>query len=181
MYRDLAHVRASVEAPGSEPFVVGVCAPRQGEELRQESLLAGVVTSFEQDLRMTGVLDVLAPVEAAPVTGDQLILIVNAEPIRIDLDGDAPAGVARRPRVAVGIEDDAELAGGAQGQNPGQIVGVHVRRLQMRALLGEQVRRSSMRLAVDAHVGDFGEPDLARGIHMRKILQFIVPPVENAS
>ena len=69
---------------------------------------------FEQDLRMIGVLDILTPIEAAHVTGDELVLMVQTEPIGVRFDGEQLSGIARGYRVAIGVEDDAELTRGAQ-------------------------------------------------------------------
>ena len=64
------------------------------------------------------ILDVLAPIEAANMAGDEPVLMVNADSLGVGLDGDSPVGELGRHGVTVGIERDAELTGRTQLEHP---------------------------------------------------------------
>jgi hypothetical protein len=97
---------------------------------------------------------------AAGMAGDELIVEVDADPVRIGFEHDAAVGVARRNGILIGVQGDAELTGGDTGRSVREVVGARVERSQMRTLLGKQIDGSLLRFAVDAHVGDGVEPDL---------------------
>src|SRR6202035_5183492 len=78
---------------------------------------------------------------------------------------DAPGPLARGEwfmeicrKLKIGVQGDAELAGGDTGRSVCKVVGVRVERSQMRTLLRKQIGGSLLRFAMDAHVGDGVEP-----------------------
>src|SRR5579883_2587339 len=81
---DLANVRAGIEAPGGEAFVVGVRLRRERQEIREQPLLACALALIEQPLLVIGLLDVLVALIAAVVACDEAVLEVDAHPIRIE-------------------------------------------------------------------------------------------------
>ena len=90
---------------------------------------------------MVRILDVLVSVEAAVVAGDELVAVVDADPVRIRLDAHALVGVLRRHGVAVGIDRNAELVGCAYRAQASQIETDGVKRPQRRALLLKEIDR----------------------------------------
>jgi len=58
---------------------------------------------------MIGVFEVLMSVEAAGVPGDEHVLMIDAEPVRICLEGEARPGVLSWDRVMVGVQGNPKL------------------------------------------------------------------------
>ena len=143
-----------------------------GERLKkrtQQPLFAGGASLREQRLRMVGILDVLMAVVAARMAGDELILMVDADPLGVGLEGHARAGIFGGHRIAVGVQRHAELAGGAHRGDCCAVVGHGIERLEMGLLFGKQVQRAAMRLAVQAHIGDGVEPDSGGGVERAEV------------
>ena len=109
---------------------------------------------------MVRILDVLVTTIAARVTGDELVVEVDADPVGIGFDRQSAVSVCGGDGILIGVQGDAELAGGNTGRSVRDVVGVRVERSQMRTLLGQQIDGSLLRFAVDAQVGDGVEPDL---------------------
>jgi hypothetical protein len=76
---DLADVVRDVEAPVLEFAVERLGPGREGEEPEHELLVAGPSALLQEFARMVGVLEVLMAVVGAPVPGDQLLLVIDAE------------------------------------------------------------------------------------------------------
>ena len=71
---------------------------------------------------------------AARVTGDELVVEIDAEPVWIGFDGYAAVGIGSGNGIVIGIQGDAELAGSDTACGLRDIIGVRIKRLQMRAL-----------------------------------------------
>ena len=71
---------------------------------------------------MIGILDVLAAIVASAVTGNDGLVATDDQPVWIGLYGHSGARMLGRHRVAVGIEANAELARGAQGEDARHII-----------------------------------------------------------
>jgi hypothetical protein len=50
-----------------------------------------------------------------------LIIVINAQPIRVRLENDRAAGITRRDGIAVGLKADPELAIGTDSEHPADI------------------------------------------------------------
>ena len=106
----------------------------------------------DQTLGVVRLLDVLVPTIAARVTGDELVVEVDADPVGIGFDRQSAVSVRGGDGILVGIQGDAELAGRDTGRSVCKVVGVRVGRSQMRtALAGKQIDGSLLRFAMDAH------------------------------
>src|ERR1700679_3179364 len=79
---DLAHVAAGVEAARLETLVIGRRLGGYPEEARHQSLLRRVFALFEQGLRVIRILAVLVSIKAAHMPGNQLVSVINADPLR---------------------------------------------------------------------------------------------------
>ena len=77
-------------------------------------LFSRMAPLIEQFTRMIRVLKVLIAVITAPVPGDQLLVMVNAEPVGIGLEDHGLSGIVRRHGVAIAFKLYAKLVGGAQ-------------------------------------------------------------------
>jgi hypothetical protein len=97
-----------IEAALGERSVVGLGLRGEGEEAPEELLLAGVVALREQCLGMIRILDVAMALIAAQVASDEGVVVVQTQPIRIDLERQQGAGLLGRHRVAIGIVADAK-------------------------------------------------------------------------
>jgi hypothetical protein len=118
---------------------------------------------------MVGVLDILVAIVTAKVAGDELVLVVNAHPVGIGLDGDALTGKLGRHRIAVAVQRDAELLRCPLALDATDVVGHRIERTQVWLLGLEQIHRPLMRLAVNAHIGDGLKPDLGGRVHRAEV------------
>jgi hypothetical protein len=62
---------------------------------------------------MIGVFEIAMAVVASQVSGDELVLVVETEPIGIGFEGEDLPGQVGRDGIAVGVEGDAKLPGSA--------------------------------------------------------------------
>jgi hypothetical protein len=85
----------------------------------------------DQALGVIRILDVLVAAIAAQMMGNELVVEVDADPIRICLDRQSAVSVCGRDGILIGIRGDAELAGGDTGRGVCEVVGVRVERPQM--------------------------------------------------
>jgi hypothetical protein len=84
---------------------------------------------------VVGILEVEMTAIAAGMAGDELVVEVDADAVEPSFDGDAAVRVARRDGIVIGVQGDAELAGGDADRGAGDVVGIWVERPQMLALL----------------------------------------------
>src|ERR1700756_1303738 len=113
---------------------------------------------------MIGVFDVLMPAIVAAVAGDELVVEVDANAVRMGFDRQSAVSIADRHGIMIGVQGDAELARGNTGEGGGDVIEVRVERPEMRSLLDQQIDGALLRLAVDAYVGDGVEPELCSGL-----------------
>ena len=128
--------------------------------MHHQALFPGTAALGDQSLGVIRVLDVLVTTITAGVTGDELVVEVDADPVGIGFDRQSAVSVCGGDGILIGVQGDAELAGGDTGRSVCEVVGVRVERSQMRPLLRKQIDGSLLRFAMDAHVGDGVEPDL---------------------
>ena len=107
---------------------------------------------------MIRILDVLVAVIAARMAGDQLVVMIEADPVGIGFQRQLSAGILGRHRVAVGIERHAELARCPDLGDGGDVEAVMGQRVEIGPLIFETHNRLLAGLAVDAHVGHRVEP-----------------------
>ena len=148
-----------IETALLQRLVIGFGLGRQGKESPEQLLLAGVTALREQRLGVIRVFFVLVSVVAAWMACDEFLPMVDTEPILIDLQGQDCAGILRRHRITVGIVAHPETAGGTYRQDRADIIGVDRPGLQAGLLLGEQIHRTFMGLAMNAHIGNGLQPD----------------------
>ena len=120
---------------------------------------------------MIGVLDIAMAVVAADVTGDELVLVVDAQVVGVELEAERGPGIFGRHRVGVGVHPHAELAAGPGRQNGPQVVRPRRQRSQARALGCEQLDGRAFGGAVQADVGHGVQPLPAGGIEVGKVAQ----------
>ena len=137
---------------------------RGREEAQQQALFAGALALREQSFDVVGVFDVLVPTIVASVAGDELVVEVDANPVRIGFDRQSTVSIADGDGIMIGVHCDAELARSNTGEGACDVIGVWVKRPEMRSFLQQQIDGSLLCLAVDAHVGDGIEPDLCGGL-----------------
>ena len=160
---DLLDVVRGMEAFFAEFATVafGVCS--QAQEGSQAGLVAGAVTLRQEFLDMIGVADVLAAVVTAQVGGDQLLVVIAEQLVRIDFEGQLLGSVAVRHRVATGLKkSDAATTIGAGRPNDPAVIRTERQRLGPGLLLGKPFEGFDVGLAVDTHVG-YGIPPWSGG------------------
>ncbi len=119
---DLADVVGGVEAAQLQFGVIPLGAGRDGQEALQQALPPGAPALVEQGLGMIGVFEVLVPVVAARMPGEEGVVVVDADPVRPGFQRQPLRGVFRGHRVAVGLEGDAEAVRGAHGMEVAEVV-----------------------------------------------------------
>src|ERR1035438_3770467 len=97
---------ARVDAGLLESLLIDLGVPRQGQKLHQQALLARGTPLREECLRMVGVLDILVAIVTANMTGDELVLVVNAHPVGIRLQGQALTRKLGWYRIAVARSEE---------------------------------------------------------------------------
>ena len=84
---DLADMQEDVEPPFGQPLVEGLGLGGQGQQPLEQLLIAGPAALLEQGPGMVGILEVLVAVVAADVAGQEFVLLVDAQVIGVDLEG----------------------------------------------------------------------------------------------
>jgi hypothetical protein len=82
-----------VESALFQGLVVGIRSRGEGEKAPQQLLRFGLAALGQKGLGMIGVLDVLMALIAPGMTGDELILVVETQPLGVELEGERSAGV----------------------------------------------------------------------------------------
>src|SRR5215831_13352154 len=173
---DFADVMAGIEPALLQAVVIGRRIGREREKAQHQALFAGAPALRQQSLDMVGVFDVLVPTIVASVAGDELVVEVDANPVRISFDRQSTVSIADGDGIMIGVHCDAELARSNTGEGACDVIGMWVERPEMRSFLQQQIDGSLLCLAVDAHVGDGIEPDLCGGLDGSELGQ--LEPVE---
>jgi hypothetical protein len=71
---------------------------------------------------MIGVLTVLVAAVAADMAGDELVLMVEAQTVGIELERQEGRGIFGGDRIGVGVHPHAELAAGPCRQDDAQVI-----------------------------------------------------------
>ena len=98
-----------VEASLFQLAVIEFGLGREGEKPHEERVIARFFALLQQRFRMIGVFEVAIAVVAADMAGDELVLVVEAEPVGIGFQRQSVAGEVSRDGIAVGVEGDAKL------------------------------------------------------------------------
>ncbi len=112
---DLLHVMPGVEPACGELGVIDFGAWWERKEASELALRPRAAPLGQQGARMIGIFDVAATIVGSPVTSDELVPMVDAEPIGIGLERELLRGVLRRHRVAVRLERHPEAVRGTHG------------------------------------------------------------------
>jgi hypothetical protein len=110
--QDLADVVAGVKPALPLAIVIGRRIRRQRQEVHHQALFPGTAALADQTLGVIRILDVLVTTIAARVTGDELVVEVDADPVGIGFDRQSAVSVWGEDGILIGIQGDAELAGG---------------------------------------------------------------------
>ena len=128
---DFAHVMDRIEAALLEFAVVVVGTGGEGDEALEQALGGGLAALFEQGTGMVGVLEVAVSLVASPVAGEETVVVVDAQPVGIALQGQALRGVLGGHGIAIGVEGsarcasslgDAEAVRGAHGVHGAEVL-----------------------------------------------------------
>ncbi len=119
-------------------------------------------TLVEEVLDVIGGFKVSAPLVAAGMGGNEVVLVVEAEALAKDLESEALGGVDRWHGVAVGVQSDAAAVGDPREPGDGGVCGDIGQGAQGGLFDGEVFAGDLVGFPVDACVGDGAQP-LARG------------------
>src|SRR6516165_11994731 len=126
---------AGVEPALLQAIVIGCRIGREPEKARNQALFAGAPALSEQTFGVVGVFDVLMPAIVAGVAGNELVVEVGANPVRIGFDRQSTVSIADGDGIMIGVQSDAELARGNTGEGAGDVIGVRVEWPEMRSFL----------------------------------------------
>src|SRR5919108_5816066 len=107
---------------------------------------------------MIGVFEILVAVVAACMPGDEFLVAVNTDAIRIGLECQGGASILGGHRIAVGVEGHPKLLGGAHGGDRRKVIQDWGKRFEMSLFFFKAVHRSLVGLAMDTHVGNSLKP-----------------------
>ena len=132
---DFPHVMMRIEAPLFEFEVVGLGPRRQRQKPQEELVSAGLFAVLQERLGVIGVFNVLEPLVASGVAGNERVPVVEAEPIGRGFERECLAGVVGWHGVAVRVQGNAKLPGGSDLRDRGGIKRMQRQRAQRRPLL----------------------------------------------
>ena len=72
---------------------------------------------------MVGVLEVPMAIIAAGMLSDELVLVVDGDPLGVGLERETSAGIFGGDRVAVGVQHYPEAIGGPDLSGDGHVIG----------------------------------------------------------
>jgi hypothetical protein len=99
--------------PHNRRFAV---APHDSVQLRKRyTLKSGAVAKGKKTKGVIRVFEVRITIVAAGVGSDQLVVIINAEPIGKGFKRQSPRGITARHRIAISIKPDTEAVVGTHG------------------------------------------------------------------
>src|ERR671925_1978308 len=102
---------------------------------------------------MVGVFEILVAVIAAWVARDELLLVVEADPIGIGLYRQTGTGIFGGHRIAVSIEGHPELLGSAHRGDRCAVVGYGGQGFELGLFFLKALHRRLVGLAMEAHIG----------------------------
>lgn len=121
---------------------------------------------------MIGVLDILVTVVAAGMAGDELLLMVQAQVLRIELEGQRRPGIFGRDRVGVGLHRHPELAVGPGRPDDSQVIGKQRQGFEAGLFLLEQFDGLPPGAAVQANIGHRVQPLAGGRVDQCEVVQF---------
>src|SRR5215471_18671982 len=110
-----------IEAPLFEFAVVCLGPRRQRQKSQAELVITALFAVLQERLGVIRVFNVLEPIVASGVAGNERVPVVEAEPIRRGFQRERLAGRVGRNGVAVCIQGNAKLPGGADLRDRGNI------------------------------------------------------------
>jgi len=117
-------------------------------------LVPGFFTLDEKRFGVIRIFDILMPVIGAMVPGDQVVLLIDAQSIRIDFEGQQRSGIFRGNRIPVGIDGNPELRGCPDLGDGGDVKGMFRQRVEIRPLLFQKIDGFLPGNTMDADIGD---------------------------
>src|SRR5262249_59223614 len=97
---------------------------RESEKAPEELMSAGFFPLLQQRLGVIGVFHILEPIVASSMAGNKRVPVVEAEPIGISFEREHLASVVGGGGVAIGVEGNTKLPGGAHLGHGGGIEGL---------------------------------------------------------
>ena len=85
-------------------------------------MVPGFGSVLDQTFSMIGVFIVFVSIISADMTGDEILLMVDADAIRVDSQAEFGAGITMGDGIGVGVDLDAELRGSPEFNGSTDIV-----------------------------------------------------------
>jgi hypothetical protein len=121
---DLLEVMAGVEAALFQFTVIIPGFVWEVEEAHEEFLIPSLGSVLDQTFGMVGVFIVFVSIISADMAGDEILLMIDTNAIRVDSQAEFGAGIAVWNGIGVGVDFDAELRGSAELNGRADIVRV---------------------------------------------------------
>ena len=145
--QDLANMIAGVQPTQFQAFIIGLgircrrcrsiassklktgAIRRRCQKAQHQALLPGAAALGDQSFGVLGILDILVTAIAARVPGNELVVEIDADPVGIGFDRHPTMRIGGRDGIVIGIQGDAELAGGNATRGLRNVVGGRIERL----------------------------------------------------
>jgi hypothetical protein len=111
-----------------------------------------------------GIFEVAVALVTAGMSGNQLVVVIEAKPIGKELEGEPRASVKGGNRVSVSVKHNATTAGGAHGAHDACVGGQGRQRFEMGSFFGKKIDRPFLCLGMDTGVGDLIHPVAHGGV-----------------
>ena len=161
---DLAHMVGWIDAPVLELPVVVVCFGAKRDKAHEDLLVGGLFALSDQLLGMIRVLDVLVPVIGSWMAGDELIVVIDADPVGIGFEGQPCSGMLGGHGVVIGVNGDTKLRRSPHLPYGADVAGMGGKGLEAGFFFFEHFQGFSSGLPMDAHIGNGIEPETRGGI-----------------
>src|SRR6266478_2004186 len=99
---------AGVEPALLELLVIFGSLRAQTQEAGQQLLFTGLLALNQKRPSVIGMFEVAVPFVGTDMLGDGLILVIESQPVRIDLGGQSRPGPMRRDGVTIGLPQHTE-------------------------------------------------------------------------
>src|SRR6266851_10324309 len=102
-----------IEAPLLQLEVIRLGPRRERKKAHENFVITGFFALLQQGLGVIGIFDIGVPVVPSGMAGNELVSKIETEAIGIGFQRQGVAGVLRWDGIAVGLDGNAKLVGGA--------------------------------------------------------------------
>jgi hypothetical protein len=112
---DFGDVNPGIEATILKLAIILLAKRAESVKAQEQFGVAGLASLLEQILDVIWVFEVPVPIVATGVAGDELLVMINAEPIGEGFEHQSLGSIEAWHRIAIGIKHDTETIVSAHG------------------------------------------------------------------